>query len=129
MFFGVTSLPLLVYRTSYLVARGTAAQLMAREGDYAQVRLPSGETRRVHVECYASIVQIGNHVAFMVLMFAASLHFQALLQAWSPAATESGYRTRTPRLAKRARLTFDQLNGLLSCTDRSKPHMTKMEAE
>jgi large subunit ribosomal protein L2 len=39
---------------------GAAAQLMAREGDYALVRLPSGETRRVHVECYASIGQVGN---------------------------------------------------------------------
>ena len=39
---------------------GAGAQLMAREGDYALVRLPSGETRRVHVECYASIGQVGN---------------------------------------------------------------------
>jgi large subunit ribosomal protein L2 len=39
---------------------GAGAQLMAREGDYATVRLPSGETRRVHVECYASIGQVGN---------------------------------------------------------------------
>ena len=39
---------------------GVGAQLMAREGDYATVRLPSGETRRVHVECYASIGQVGN---------------------------------------------------------------------
>lgn len=39
---------------------GASAQLMAREGEYALVRLPSGETRRVHVECYASIGQIGN---------------------------------------------------------------------
>ena len=39
---------------------GAGAQLMAREGDYALVRLPSGETRRVHVECFASIGQVGN---------------------------------------------------------------------
>ena len=39
---------------------GAAAQLMAREGAYAQVRLPSGEVREVHVECYATIGQVGN---------------------------------------------------------------------
>src|SRR4028119_2445811 len=32
---------------------GTSAQLMAKEGDYVTVRLPSGETRRVHIECMA----------------------------------------------------------------------------
>lgn len=39
---------------------GTAAQLMAKEGKYAQVRLPSGETRYVSVECMATIGQVGN---------------------------------------------------------------------
>jgi large subunit ribosomal protein L2 len=39
---------------------GGAAQLLAKEGDYAQVRLPSGEVRRVHVDCMASIGQVGN---------------------------------------------------------------------
>lgn len=39
---------------------GTSAQLMAREGRYAQVRLPSGETRLVLVECMATIGQVGN---------------------------------------------------------------------
>ena len=39
---------------------GGAAQLMAKEGDYAQVKLPSGEVRRIHVECYATIGQVGN---------------------------------------------------------------------
>lgn len=39
---------------------GGAAQLLSKEGDYAQVRLPSGEVRRVHVDCVASIGQIGN---------------------------------------------------------------------
>ena len=39
---------------------GGGAQLMAREGDWAQVKLPSGEVRRVHVECYATIGQVGN---------------------------------------------------------------------
>ena len=39
---------------------GTAAQLMAREGGYAHVRLPSGEVRLVDQECYATIGQVGN---------------------------------------------------------------------
>ena len=39
---------------------GGAAQLMAKEGDYVQVKLPSGEIRRIHVECYATIGQVGN---------------------------------------------------------------------
>src|SRR5215216_3832809 len=39
---------------------GNAAQLMARDEEYAQVRLPSGEVRRVRVECMATIGQIGN---------------------------------------------------------------------
>jgi large subunit ribosomal protein L2 len=39
---------------------GAAAQLMAKEGAYAQVKLPSGEVRRVHVDCYATVGQVGN---------------------------------------------------------------------
>ncbi len=39
---------------------GAAAQLMAKEGKYAQVRLPSGEVRYVSMECSATIGQIGN---------------------------------------------------------------------
>jgi large subunit ribosomal protein L2 len=39
---------------------GASAQLMAKEGSYAQVRLPSGEVREVHIECYATIGQVGN---------------------------------------------------------------------
>ena len=39
---------------------GTAAQLMAKEGDYAQVRLPSGEVRLVRQTCFATIGQVGN---------------------------------------------------------------------
>jgi large subunit ribosomal protein L2 len=41
-------------------AAGTAAQLIAKEGDWAQLRLPSGEIRRVHIDCYATIGQVGN---------------------------------------------------------------------
>ena len=39
---------------------GAAAQLLAKEGDYAQVRLPSGEVRLIRQVCYATISQIGN---------------------------------------------------------------------
>jgi len=39
---------------------GTSAMLLAREGIYAQVRLRSGEIRRVHVECRATIGEVGN---------------------------------------------------------------------
>jgi large subunit ribosomal protein L2 len=39
---------------------GTFAQLMAREGDYAHILLPSGEMRKVHVECRATIGQVSN---------------------------------------------------------------------
>ncbi|MBN1566131.1 MAG: 50S ribosomal protein L2 [Anaerolineae bacterium] len=41
-------------------AAGTSAQLLAKEGIYAQVRLPSGEVRRVHENCMATIGQVGN---------------------------------------------------------------------
>jgi large subunit ribosomal protein L2 len=39
---------------------GGAAQLLAKEGDYAQVRMPSGEVRLVLQTCYATIGQVGN---------------------------------------------------------------------
>lgn len=39
---------------------GNSAQLTAKEGDYAQVRLPSGEVRLFHLECMASLGVIGN---------------------------------------------------------------------
>jgi large subunit ribosomal protein L2 len=39
---------------------GAAVVLMAREGTYAQVRLRSGEVRRVHIECRATIGEVGN---------------------------------------------------------------------
>jgi large subunit ribosomal protein L2 len=39
---------------------GASAQLMAKEGDRAQVRLPSGEVRIVSLECLATIGQVGN---------------------------------------------------------------------
>ena len=39
---------------------GTCAQLMAREDDWATLRLPSSEMRKVHIRCYATIGQVGN---------------------------------------------------------------------
>ncbi len=39
---------------------GTKAQLMAKEGDYAQVRMPSGEVRKFRIECMASLGVVGN---------------------------------------------------------------------
>ena len=41
-------------------AAGAFAQLVAKEGDYAQVRLMSGEVRKIHLECYATIGHVGN---------------------------------------------------------------------
>ncbi len=39
---------------------GTGSQIMAKEGNYAVLRLPSGEMRRVHLDCRATVGQIGN---------------------------------------------------------------------
>jgi large subunit ribosomal protein L2 len=39
---------------------GASAQVLAKEGDYAQIRLPSGEVRLVRQKCYATIGQVGN---------------------------------------------------------------------
>jgi large subunit ribosomal protein L2 len=39
---------------------GASARLLAREGSYAQVRLRSGEIRKVHIECRATIGEVGN---------------------------------------------------------------------
>jgi large subunit ribosomal protein L2 len=41
-------------------AAGTSVQLLAREGTYAQLRLRSGEIRKVHVDCRATIGEVGN---------------------------------------------------------------------
>jgi large subunit ribosomal protein L2 len=41
-------------------AAGVSAQLVAKEGKYAQVRLPSGEVRYIHENCMATIGQVGN---------------------------------------------------------------------
>ena len=39
---------------------GAGAQLMSREGKYAQIKLPSSEIRRFRVECLATVGQVGN---------------------------------------------------------------------
>jgi len=41
-------------------AAGTSVQLLAREGEYAQLRLRSGEIRKVHVNCRATVGEVGN---------------------------------------------------------------------
>jgi len=41
-------------------AAGTGAQLMAREGSYVTLRMPSGENRMIHVRCFATVGQVGN---------------------------------------------------------------------
>ncbi|MDQ2809552.1 MAG: 50S ribosomal protein L2 [Chloroflexota bacterium] len=39
---------------------GESAQLMARDETYSQIRMPSGEVRRIHIDCMATIGQVGN---------------------------------------------------------------------
>ncbi len=39
---------------------GAKAQLTAKEGDYAQVKLPSGEVRKIHINCMATLGAVGN---------------------------------------------------------------------
>ena len=39
---------------------GSAVQLVAKEGEYASVKMPSGEIRKIYIECYATIGQVGN---------------------------------------------------------------------
>ncbi len=39
---------------------GSGAQVLAKEGDYAQIRMPSSEIRKIHLDCRATIGQVGN---------------------------------------------------------------------
>ncbi len=41
-------------------AAGNATQILAKEGDYATLKLPSGEVRTIHLDCYASIGTLSN---------------------------------------------------------------------
>ncbi|MEI6179150.1 MAG: 50S ribosomal protein L2 [Chloroflexales bacterium] len=57
----IHNLELEIGRGGVLVrSAGTSAQLMAKEGDYATLRMPSGEMRQIHVRCMATIGQVGN---------------------------------------------------------------------
>jgi large subunit ribosomal protein L2 len=57
----IHNIELYIGRGGQLVrAAGASAQLMAKEGRYAHIRLPSGEVRLVNVECMATIGQVGN---------------------------------------------------------------------
>ena len=57
----VHNLELMPGRGAKLVrSAGASAQVMAKEGDYVQLRMPSGEIRQVERECYASMGQVGN---------------------------------------------------------------------
>jgi large subunit ribosomal protein L2 len=49
-------------------AAGSSATLMAREGDWAQITLPSGEIRRIPAQCRASIGRVGNTDAMNVVI-------------------------------------------------------------
>jgi len=47
---------------------GTSAQIMSKEENFAHVKLPSGEVRKVNLECHATVGQVGNveHEAMMI---------------------------------------------------------------
>merc|ERR1712084_101634 len=47
-------------------AAGTSAKILAKEGDYITLRLPSKEIRLIRKECFATIGEIGNNDAFLV---------------------------------------------------------------
>ena len=57
----IHNIELTIGRGGQLVrSAGTSAQLLAKEGDYAAVRMPSGELRRINVNCSATMGQVGN---------------------------------------------------------------------
>ena len=58
---------------------GAVVQLMAKEGDYALLRLPSGEVRKVHINCRATIGQVGN-LEFENLTIAVPAGWASVLQ-------------------------------------------------
>ena len=47
-------------------AAGTSAKILAKEGDYVTLRLPSKEIRLIHKKCFATIGEVGNNDAFLV---------------------------------------------------------------
>ncbi len=57
----IHNLELKVGRGGQLVrSAGTAAQLIAKEGDWGQVRMPSGEIRKIHLDCRCTVGQVSN---------------------------------------------------------------------
>ncbi len=57
----VHNIELQIGRGGVLVrSAGVSAQLMAKEGDYATLRMPSGEMRMIHLNCMATLGQVGN---------------------------------------------------------------------
>ena len=48
------------YGAQMIRSAGSAGQLMAKEGKYAHIKLPSGEVRLVNLDCYATVGQVGN---------------------------------------------------------------------
>lgn len=70
---------------------GTAAQLMAKEGDYVLIRLPSGEMRRVRAECRATVGQVGNGEHSNVKMGKAGRN---RLKGWRPTVRGSAMSPR-----------------------------------
>ena len=58
---GMSSLrPVAHHRRPRRLTICASVQLVAKEGDYASVKMPSGEIRKVYIECYATIGQVGN---------------------------------------------------------------------
>jgi len=47
-------------------AAGTSAKILAKEGDYVTLRLPSKEIRLIHKKCFATIGEVGNNDAFLI---------------------------------------------------------------
>jgi large subunit ribosomal protein L2 len=62
-------------------AAGAAAQLLAKEGEYAHVRLPSGEMRLIHLDCQATVGQVGNTEHENISLGKAGRH---RWQGWKP---------------------------------------------
>jgi large subunit ribosomal protein L2 len=57
----VHNLELIAGKGGQLVrSAGAAAQLLAKDGDYVHIRMPSGEIRLISVDCYATVGQVGN---------------------------------------------------------------------
>ena len=71
----MAAIPALVWVPIPMVrSAGSFARLMAREGEYAHVLLPSGEVRMVHVTCRATIGQTGNPDHWLVSIGKAGRH-------------------------------------------------------